>query len=268
MKRVFELGAVVALAVVVLGTASPAQAKGKPPAGGGSGSCVDSTADIKVTSIIVDTDDLGQPFQVQSDGGGAYVSYKSGSDQLESVVQGDAWCDWELNVSASVSRGISATLAYPTSEAWPAPPFVGPQVVGAARIISKCWQNDVNKYPGEKKGISMGNMTDVGQTILCPFLLQMDLGDGSTHSLQMYPIGSPLSDWIEITCTGAESGLCNAWTVKPQAKVDSSTGELQVNPAGQVAAVGELIKWTSSRGKSIRESLGYYYVSFSVTVHK
>lgn len=222
-------------------------AKGSPSKGS-------TTCGYSVTSVVHDTDNFSTPFQLQSDALGAYVT-TSGSDEVTSTIFPS--CNWGLDTSTSTSRGLTLTFNYPAQSVLPVPPFVGPQVVQGA-ITTVCSFNTLNN------GISFGNMTYVGQTADCGMAIRFDYG-GRSYSLIMDPNNqAPGTSWAHVTCTGASSGLCNAWTVSPippPLSVD--------NPwTGQLSAIADLGTSTINKGKTTTTDLGLYYVSFSILVHK
>jgi hypothetical protein len=240
---------------IVLGLSSPASAQGlSSPGTGASTSCAGNNGtSFNVTSIVADADSGGLPFQVQSDGHGPYVSYNnSKTDQVTSEIQANS-CDWVLATGNSLSRTVALTFAYPASSS-PAPPFVGPQMV-QPYIISKCGKNSANS------GQSYGTMTFAGQTLQCGFSAAFNY-NGNEYALRMNPNNYAGTNWVEVTCTGAASNQCNAWTVMP-------IPNTVTNPStGQSAAFGELVQITTARGKTTETSLGLYFVALSVTIHE
>ena len=91
-------------AMLLVGLAIPASAKGL---GNPSNPC----PGVNVASIIADIDVNSNPFQFQSDGLGAYLSYnQSKTDQVASVIQSNS-CDWLLDTSNSASRTEAFTFA-------------------------------------------------------------------------------------------------------------------------------------------------------------
>jgi hypothetical protein len=237
--------------VVALGWAVPTSANaGTGPSSGCSGN---NGTGFNVTSIASDNDANNVPFQVQSDSKGPYVTYtNSKTDSVVSEIQANS-CDWILAFSNSASRTVALTLLYPAS-APSAPPFVGPQMV-QPYIISKCGKNSANN------GLSYGVMTFAGQTLECAFSAAFNY-NGNTYALRMNPNNYAGTNWVEVTCTGAASNLCNAWTVTPipNAVTNPSTG--------QTAAIGEVVQITTAQGKTTETSLGLFYVALSVTIHK
>jgi hypothetical protein len=231
------------VATAILGLGVPAQGKGGPKTSGCPG--------VNVYSIVADFDSSFQPFQFQSDGQGKYESYSnSKTDSLVSEIQANS-CDWVLDLSNSQSRKVTLTLSQPASNG-DAPPFTGSQAI-AARIISKCSQN------ADNNGLSYGSMTFNGQTFDCGFSAAFDY-NGSSYALRMEPNNFAGTTWARVTCTGAVSNQCNAWTVTGEPDVTNSS-------TGQVSAIGELVQVSTTRGKTVQTPLGLYYVAFSITIH-
>ncbi len=220
--------------MVLLGAALPATAKG--PA---------STCGSNVTSIIADKDSFGNAFQIQSDGQG---SYKTNNSAVTSQIVKSS-CYWTLNMLKSTSRTVTLTFAYPASNGATAP-FVGPQKV-APNIESHCVNNPLNT-------IDFGQMSSAGQTLQCPMHAVFDY-NGQEYGLTMDPGTYAGSSYVQVECTGAVSGQCNAWTVSPipGAAIDPYTN--------QPAAITQLYLIPSTKGTSL-VPLGLYYVSFGFTI--
>ena len=262
MKKWLNLGSTFGLAgAMLLGTLLPAA----PPArnigrggesfavtsnhGSGGGSCTS----YNVTSFLNDNDSNG-PFQFQSDGLGKYTSYKNGAkDQVTSVIGGQ--CQWSLDTVYSKSRGITVTLAYSESSPSQPPPFTGPQLV-KGRINTHCSTNSANN------GVDVGTMTSVGQTLICPINVAFYAPNGTWYNTGLNPYNWPGTTMAQVTCTGATSGQCNAWSIVP----DPTTSF--VNPwTNQLSSIGELIL-PSCFGCDGGTALGQYYFAYSFLIHK
>lgn len=218
-----------------------AQAGAKP---GSSSSC-----GYNVTSILNNTDGNNAPFQYQSDDLGPYTTFstRGNKDSVNSVIQGS--CSWALNTTNSTSRGIVVTLAYPDSSGSP-PPFVGPQEIhGVFHTI--CPNN----------GLNFGTMTFAGQTVACPMGLTFTYS-GILYTLALSPLNWPGTSYMQVTCSGATAGHCNAWTVEP----DPATGVLNT-ATNQFSGVAELYL-PSCNGCTGGTGLGAFLVSFSFVIHK
>lgn len=246
--------------LVTLGLALPANAHGKSGSGGSTGCAGAGGKSFNVTSILADTDSSSLPFQVQSDTQGSYLTYtNSKTDSASSFIQAVS-CDWVLDLTGSQLRTLKLSLGYIASSGAALPPgwpTDGSPVNVAARIISRCEDNASNP------GISYGTMTFAGQTAQCGFFAAFSYA-GGYYAIRMDTKYFPGTDWVQVTCTGATSNQCNAWTVGPIAPTLGGN----TNPyTGQPAAITEL-QHQSSKGSLLGTSLGLYYVSFSATVTK
>src|SRR5579862_7311305 len=199
---------VLGFAVVTLLTAArPAAAK--VSSGGCSGR---SGASFPVTSNILGTDNgtlPAQPFQLLSDGKGAYTSYQtSKTDSATSEIQGNS-CDWMLDLSTSKSRTVQLSLGFPVSSGEMLPPgwpSNGSLVSIPALVMTNCARNSENGT------ISVGNMTSVGQTIQCGLHVTFNAINGVQYSLRMNASEWAGATWGQVTCTGKALTYCNNWT--------------------------------------------------------
>ena len=205
----------------------------------------------EVTSILYNNDTNNVPFQIQSDGLGAYTTYSSRKDSVSSSIQTD--CSWTLDTTGSVSRGVALTLAYPYSNGSPAP-FVGPQILKAV-VNSHCNRNAANN------GIDLGTMNSVGQKLICPVNVGFYFGK-VWYNIGINPYNWPGTTQALVTCDGVSGGACNQWTVVP----DPATAVLN-STTNQMSAVGELDLPTCV-GCTDGTPMGLYYVSFSFLIHK
>jgi hypothetical protein len=230
-------------ALLCLGMTLPCMAKGPAP-----------TCGYNVTSILYDSDSQSpsQPFEYQSDALGPYTTFRSpGNNVVNSDIQNS--CSWELDTTGSTSRGIVLTLFYPYSSGSPAP-FTGPQEIHGV-FHTQCFNNPANS------NLNFGTMTFVGQTLACPMHFVFAY-NGVTYNLALAPPTWPGTSYMQVTCTGANGGQCNQWTVQP----DPNTSF--VNPAtNQLSGIAELFL-PSSSGSGTGTPLGEFYVSFSFLIHK
>ena len=207
-----------------------------------------------VTSILNNTDTNNAPFQYQSDGLGPYTTYgkpKGGKDSVSSIIQGS--CSWDLDTTNSTSRGIVVTLAYPDATN-PPPPFVGPQEIHGV-FHTTCQDNPLNN------GLNFGNMTSTGQTAACGMHLVFTY-NGTLYNLGLAPIAWPGTSYMQVTCSGATGGQCNAWTVLP----DPATSVINT-ATNQLSGIAELYI-PSCNGCATGTPLGTYLVSYSFLIHK
>jgi hypothetical protein len=190
--------------------------------------------DPPVTSTIHNADSAGTPFRIQSDSRGAY---KNGIDSVVSIVQSIG--NWELDMLNSPTRKIFVDLGDPVPNTNPTnapPPFTTALV--PARFISKCTS-------------SIFNLT-AGATTLCPLAVAMNYGT-QRYALRIQTVNYPGTQEVLWTCLSAAGGKCNSW-------------KMQSDPAGQGKVAAQLLKITTSKGKTVEERIGQYYISFSIDV--
>ena len=208
-----------------------------------------------VTSILLDTDTQSpaQPFQYQSDGLGAYTTFRaSNNNSVSSIIQSS--CSWALDTTGSTTRGIVVTLAYPYSGISAPPPFTGATEIHGV-FHTQCFDNSANN------SLNFGTMTFVGQTLACPMHLVFTYS-GVLYNLGLAPPTFAGTSYMQVTCTGATGGQCNAWTVQP----DPNTSV--VNPVtNQLSGIAELF-YPSCNGCGTGTPIGQYLVSFSFVIHK
>jgi len=199
-----------------------------------------------VHGIIANTDSSSSnnnPFQIQSDGGGAYPN--PSSDTTTDYIGGFT-CQWYLDTTVS-GRTIGLTFAYPASNG-ATPPFAQAQV--HAKIFSRCPDSSGNDLDWTAMKFNVAH--ECGSTIQFSY-------NGNGYTLKLNPDDAAGSTWIQVTCSGVNSsnGQCSMWSVTPipGVVVNSSTG--------QSSAIGEVLQAT--RGGKTR-SLGAYYLAFSYTI--
>ena len=247
-KSVPLAGIIVGAAFVVAAATLPAVAQDQSTAK----TSRTPTCNYNVTSILYNTDNSNTPFQFQSDGLGPYTAYSSRkNDSVTSMI--DKNCAWSLDTTSSKSRGISITLDYPYSSGSPAP-FSGSQVV-KGRINTHCPTNTANN------GVDVGDMTFAGQTLICPINVAFYY-NSVWYNIGLNPFNWPETTMAQVTCTGASSGHCNAWTILP----DPTTSP--VNTAtNQLSSIGELTL-PPCVGCSGGTALGEYYFAYSFLIHE
>ncbi len=212
-----------------------------------------SCTSFNVTAILNDTDNNNAPFQYQSDGLGPYTTFKVKRNSVNTVI--DSSCGWSLDTTASTSRGIRVTLAYPYSSPSQPPPFTSATLV-KGRINTHCSTNPANN------GIDLGTMTSVNQKLICPINVAFYAPNGVWYNTGDNPYNWPGATMAQVTCTGASSGQCNQWTIVP----DPSTSV--PNPlTGQYSSIGELIL-PPCVGCDGGTGIGLYFFSYSFLIHK
>lgn len=166
-------------------------------------------------------------------------------------------CDWVLDLSNSKLRTVKLSLAYPASNGSALPagwPTDGSLVSIPALVRTNCGANSLNGTQG------FGNMTYSGQTLECGFHFSF-YSQGIQYMLRMNASAYPGATWGQVTCTGAASNQCNAWTVTP-------IPNFATNPStGQNSGIGELVL-PPCDGCGGGTPLGLYFVSFSATITK
>ena len=246
MKKPTSLKTVLSLsAVLCLGMSLPCMAKGPNSTGCG----------YNVTSILYDFDSQvsPQPFQYQSDGIGAYTTFRSSrNNAVSSIIQSS--CSWALDTTGSTTRGIVVTLAYPYSGITTPPPFTSATEIQGV-FHTQCFNNAANN------NVNFGTMTFVGQTIACPMHLVFTY-NGVLYNLGLAPPTFAGTSYMQVTCTGATGGQCNQWTVQP----DPATST--INPqTNQLSGIAELF-YPTCNGCGNGTPIGQYLVSFSFLIHK
>jgi hypothetical protein len=196
------------LALTGLALASP----GKPP----------KATDMSVTTTISDVDANGNPYTVQSDGGGLYFD---GIDNVTSILTVNGYNgipngDWQFNkpvvkrkqrvngrnMSISLNQADAVQIGDPHYTAPAMPPFWGTEVVYAYSEVKCTFLN--------KSMLTMAANT----TMTCPLLIDFFYGDpevqyglNPAHSFNNFPENTD----AQITCESAGSDGCNAWSIDP-----------------------------------------------------
>jgi hypothetical protein len=199
------------------------------PGGGG---------DTPVTATI---SDIGQ---IRSDGLGTYTN----SSTLTSVIQSiGAWVLDSYNPGGATRKAyLDFSLPIGSSLTTPA------SALYKVRMISKC---NINV-----PSTSMLTLAP-GATMTCPLHIRFDYAGGA-YALQMNPGTSadpdgsyPETSYASITCEVPSSGTgaCTQWRIEPSVV------------SGNVAA---LLKYTTSKGKTVATRQGDFTVSFLIRVTK
>lgn len=180
-----------------------------------------------VTSTIQDMDADSNFYSIRSDSMG---SYQNGVNSVVSQIQGIG--DWELSMLNSPNRTVYVNFDQPVSSGNPTPPA---NAFYPVRFITQCSTN-------------LTTLT-AGATQNCPLIVAINVG-ADRYSLRFYTANFPGTDNVGWTCNSASNGKCNSWT-------------MQSNPGGNVA---QLLKITTSKGKTVNTSYGFYNFNFSVNV--
>jgi hypothetical protein len=246
-KGISPRNVVVLSSILLLGVALPGVAR---PHGGGTTSCSGKTGQsFNVTSNILGSANDAFPFQLLSDGAGTYTTYSVKRDSATSEIQANT-CDWLLDLSTSKSRTMRLSLAYKASDGAQLPsgwPTDGSLVSIPGLLRTNCGSGNP----------AFGLMTTAGQTIQCAMHVRFESG-GTQYMFKMNPAVYDGTTWPQITCTGAASNQCNAWTITPPANVS--------NPStGQNTGIGVLVI-PPCDGCDGGTPIGLYYWDFSIVV--
>ncbi len=231
---------------MALGTLLPTMAQARPKPGGSGSGC-----GYNVNSTLFNTDSNNLPYQIMSDGLGTYSTFNVKHNSVSSTIISS--CDWELDTTGSTTRGISLTFI-PVDSSNKSAPFSGPETV-RARIVTHCTTNPNNN------NLSLGTMTYVGQTLICPFNVGFYAGS-NWYNIGLNPNNWPGTTQAQVTCQGVSGGTCDAWTIVPDPTnlfTDPSTG--------QSSGIGELIV-PPCVGCSGGTGLGLYYFDDSFSINK
>ena len=191
------------------------------------------TTNTPVTSTIQDADQNFVPFRIQSD---LLGSYKNNSNSVISQIQGIG--DWELDMLASPTRRIFVDFGDPVAGNDPSkpPPFSTAYV--PARFLDQCSSD-------------LRNLT-LNSTQRCRMVIAVDY-NSVRYSIRFNAINYPGTTEPLWTCTSAPSGKCSSW-------------RMESDPSGTGKIIGQLLKITTSRNRTVEELLGKYYFSFAVQV--
>jgi hypothetical protein len=215
-----------------------------------------SAPDIPVTSYLADFNAISSPYDVQSDGLGAYGNGVSSAVSIlvangyNSIVDGD----WRLDLSASTVRTtrvtfVEANAVQPGDPGFTAPadpPYWGTHFE-AVRMENKCsWDHH-----------DMLTMK-AGDKFTCDFSIRFPPATSFTfYRLEMDPtlLNEPETQQVQVSCNAADSGGCNDWYLDPIPVVnpDGSTSP------GRTRARLDLVN-THGTGSLTNE--GDFYVTF------
>ena len=205
---------------------------------------------VSVTSTIEGTGPLADPtvfnYRIQSDLLGPY------HDGMSSVVsQLQSGGDWQLDGLASATRSVMIDFRDAVPNSNPSPPFSLGQI--AAKVETKSYVLYGNGKVSGMKGLN--------STLITPLLLRFDL-NGNTYRIWMSSQNYPETNYALVTCTGVldpnnpETSQCNQWRIEP--------GVTQ--PDGQRKNISKLVRFYTSKGKTIEENHGDFYMSFAIDI--
>lgn len=191
------------------------------------------TTDTPVTSTIQDADPNSVPYSIHSDFLG---SYKNGISSVVSRIQGIG--DWELDMLASPSRRIFVDFSNPVSGNDPTKPAPFSNAYVTTRFLDQC-SSDLRNLA-------------LNETQRCRMVIAIDY-NSVRYSLRFNTINYPGTTEPTWTCTSVAGGKCNAW-------------RMESDPHGTGKVIGQLLKITTSRNKTVEEARGKYYFTFAVHV--
>jgi hypothetical protein len=202
------------------------------------------TSTIDVSGILQDQTVFN--YRIQGD---QFGPYHNGVDSVVSELQTGG--DWQLNALASPSRSMVVDLRDPVPDSDPTPPFDIAQL--PAKIETKSYLLYGNGKVSGMKGLN--------STLITPLLVRFDV-NGNVYRLRMDSQSYAETDYALVTCTGVVdpnnpgSSQCKQWRVEPA----------KTQPDGQRKGIARLVRAYTSRGKTIEEPRGDFYLSFSIGV--
>lgn len=182
-------------------------------------------------------------YRVQSDLVGPYFH---NVDSVTSQLQTGG--DWRVDALASPTRKMLFDFRDPVSNSNPTPPFLVGQAPGMIETKSYLLYGN-----GQIAG-----MSGLNSTVLTPLVMRFDI-NGNTYRIWMNSSNYPQTNYALATCTGVVSETndqCNQWTIEPSV----------TQPDGQLKNIAKLVRFYSSKGKTVEENLGDFYLSFSISI--
>ena len=187
-------------------------------------------------------------YRLQSDLLGPYLH---GVDSVVSELQTGG--DWQLDTMPSSLRTVSLDFCDPVANSNPNPPFV------LARVPAKVETKSYVLYGNGK----VSGMTGLNTTLVTPLLVRFDY-NGSSYRVWMNSQAYPATNYALVTCTGVEdpanpnASQCNRWRIEPSV----------IQADGQRKNISKLVRFYTSKGKTIEEDRGSFYISFSIELSK
>ena len=202
---------------------------------------------IPVTTSIAGTGALPDAsipnYRIQSDLVGAYLHNVDG---VTSELQTGG--DWRAEALASPTRKMLFDFRDPVANSNANPPFLVGQAPGMVETKSYLLYGN-GKIAG---------MSGLNSTLVTPLVLRFDF-NGVIYRILMNSAAYPVTNYALVTCTGVVSSTnpqCNQWTVEPSV----------TQPDGQLKNIARLIRYSTSKGKTVEENLGDFYMSFSISI--
>lgn len=202
---------------------------------------------IPVTSSIAGTGALPDAsifnYRVQSDLVGPYLH---NVDSVTSELQTGG--DWRVDALASPTRTMLFDFRDPVLNSNPNPPFLVGQAPGMIETKSYLLYGN-GKIAG---------MSGLDSTLQTPLVMRFDI-NGNTYRIWMNSASHPQTNYALVTCTGVVSPTnpqCNHWKIEPSV----------TQPDGQLKNIARLVRFYTSKGKTIEEDRGHFYLSFSIDI--
>ena len=220
--------------------------------GFGSGTVAQKTQKraVPVTSSFEGNGAIPDPtivsYRLQSD---LLGPYRHGVDAVVSELQTGG--DWQLQTLESPIRGVVMDFSDPVPNSNPSPPFV------VAKLPAKVETKSYMMYGNGK----VSGMTGLNSTLFTPLLVRFDT-NGNTYRIWMSSQTYPETNNAVVTCTGVvdptrpSTSQCNQWKIEPAV----------TQPDGQKKNIAKLVRFYTSKGKTIEEDHGDFYISFSISV--
>lgn len=205
---------------------------------------------VPVTTTIDGDGPFADPtifnYRIQSD---LIGPYHNGVDSVVSVLQSGG--DWQMEGLSSTTRSVMLDFRDPVPNSNPSPPFSLGQV--PAKVETKSY---LLYGSGKVKG-----MKGLDSTLVTPLLLRFDL-NGNSYRIWMNSLNYPATNYALVACTGIvdpnnpATSQCNQWRIEPAVS----------QPDGQRKNIAKLVRFYTSKGKTIEENHGDFYLSFSIGV--
>jgi hypothetical protein len=245
MNRTTVFTATAALAgaaFVLLGSGGATLNAAKPP------------STIQVTTTIDDSDSLGRPYLISSDG----APYVTTSDGLvSSTVSGGEWMLNTYMLATSKGRLVirrSNRAAFfqfsePADSETP-PADLSGMVKAQVHMFSTCDASLATMSPGTL------------QDCAGAFRLEPINDNDQGYRLAFQPDNYAEVTRMRVTCTAGSVGACSGWTISPGA---SATGATYIGVDGLPRSLNQLLSLIGT-SESVAAAIGDYYFSYNIRV--
>jgi hypothetical protein len=216
-----------------------------------------TASDIPVTTTLADLDATSTPYDVQSDGRGAYPN---GVNSVASILVGNGYNqivdgDWRLDMSSSVVRTMGITFdpaaavqpGQPGYTAPANPPYWGTEYQ-AARMENKCTQDNHDMLTMKP-----------GDSFQCATFIRLPGPSTGFYRLYMGNTYYSETNDVQVSCNSADSGGCNDWFIDPIPVV---------NPDGTTSPgkARARLNLVSTHGTGSITDEGDFYLTFHIHV--